>query len=90
MSERCGALSGNGTQCRRKAIGRFSYHGDCEIYADHVATWVIVPFCFFHVQDVNRLPHDKDMRRMRKAQKIAKIASDKFQRERKKRLREAR
>lgn len=44
---RCIALDSHGRQCRRKADGAYSYHGEPELYSDKV-TWVAAPFCFYH------------------------------------------
>jgi hypothetical protein len=69
--KRCAGLDGRGKQCRRESIGDFSYHGDMEIYFDHVPTWVLVPLCEIHVQSPSRRPHKQDMRRMRREQREA-------------------
>lgn len=73
MSEQCRALDGNGRQCRAKAIGEYSYHGDNEIYAysppDNNMTWVLVPLCFRHAHQGET--HIQAMKRMRKERKAA-------------------
>lgn len=71
---RCVALDINGKQCRRTAIGLYSYHGESELYGgwDEVGepSWVVAAFCEKHTTKDET--HEQGMARMRLEQKKVK------------------
>lgn len=64
MSTRCFGLDSKGKRCKNKSDGRYSYHGDNEIYGWQSIwpSWVLVPLCKEH-HPKDAKTHAKDMRK---------------------------